>query len=166
MDNRFKYSKNDEVNMVEVELTQGEADELREMEKIRADDSNHIFPGPGSQISIPLYSRDRAHEFSLDISRGRIDLAKIKYQNRVYQRIPLLRLDLGYKPHRNPDDTIISEPHIHIYQEGYMDKWAYPLSTDTYVKIFTNLDDKWTTLRNFLDFCNIVEPPNIQEGLF
>ncbi|KJU85379.1 prophage protein [Candidatus Magnetobacterium bavaricum] len=42
------------------------------------------------------------------------------------RKIILLRLCFGGHPHRNPDDTEISSPHLHRYREGYADKWAYP----------------------------------------
>jgi hypothetical protein len=37
-----------------------------------------------------------------------------------------MRLDLDGPPHRNPDDEEIPWPHLHVYREGYGDKWASP----------------------------------------
>ena len=75
--------------------------------------------------------------------------------------IPLLRLDIGVG-HRNPDGQEIQGPHLHIYREGYDAKWAYPLPIDK----FKNIKDIRATLNDFMKFCNIVDPPNINLGLF
>lgn len=75
--------------------------------------------------------------------------------------VTLVRLDFGGAPHRNPDDVEVSSPHLHVYREGFGDKWAIPLPP-----IFTNPMDAWLTLTEFMRYCNIAEPPNIQRGLF
>ncbi len=98
----------------------------------------------------------------LDINRGRINLDKVTYQNRARQVFPLVRLDLNGPPHRNPDGEEVACPHLHLYQEGFMDKWAFPVPT----RSFRSLADLWQTLRDFMRYCNIVESPNIQRGLF
>ena len=74
----------------------------------------------------------------------------------------LLRLDLGGAPHRKPDGEEIPVPHLHVYREGYGDKWAVPVP----VGCFGNLDDVWQALRDFMEYCNIAQPPRIQRGLF
>ena len=94
--------------MAEINLTQAEADDLMAMEKICASVEDFVFTNPGEKLSIELLSRDKRERFLLDISRARIDLSKVTYQNRARQAIVLLRLDLGGPPHRNPDDTLIA----------------------------------------------------------
>lgn len=148
--------------MAEINLTQAEADALIVMEKRRIDDTRWSYPGLGGAILIPLMSADKRENFSLDISRGRIDLLKGKYQNRARQVIVLARLDFGGQPHRNPDDEEIPSPHLHIYREGFGDKWASPVPAEH----FSNMSDLWQTLNDFMDFCNIKEPPIIERGLF
>ncbi len=148
--------------MTEIILTQADADALIAREKRRIDDERWRYPGLGGSISIPLVSSDKRENFLLDISRGNIDLLKGKYQNRSRQVIILVRLDFGGRPHRNPDDEEIPSPHLHIYREGYGDKWAMPFPTDR----FPNISDLWQTLGDFMEFCNIVEPPLIDRGLF
>ena len=71
----------------------------------------------------------------------------------------LARLDFGGAPHRNPDGEEIASPHLHVYREGFGDKWAFPVPTDT----FTDLADLWRTLQNFMHYCNIVELPGDPE---
>ncbi|HPJ69056.1 MAG TPA: hypothetical protein PLQ82_13780 [Desulfobacteraceae bacterium] len=148
--------------MAEINLTQSEADSLISMEKYRVDDTLWNYPGLGGSIIIPLLSKDKRENFLLDISRGKIDLLKGTYQNRSRQVVVLVRLDFGGQPHRNPDGNEISSPHLHIYREGYGDKWAMSLPLDK----FPDINNLWHTLQDFLRFCHIIEPPIIERGLF
>ncbi|MHB8169884.1 MAG: DUF6978 family protein [Thermoleophilia bacterium] len=50
---------------------------------------------------------------------------------------------------------------FHIYTEGYGDKWAYQIPEE-----FTDIDDPQQSLDDFMKYCNITEPPEIQRGLF
>src|SRR5690349_3665382 len=109
------------------ELTQSEADALIAMEKHRVNDDAWDYPGLGVSLSIPLVSIDKRENFILDVARGRIDLRKGTYQNRARQTVILVRLDFGGQPHRNPDGVEVSSPHLHVYREGYGDKWAIPV---------------------------------------
>lgn len=148
--------------MTDANLTQAEADALLAMEKHRADDAYWTYPDLGGLIMVPLVSSDRREPFLLDVRRARIALAKGTYQNRGRQVMILARLDFGGAPHRNPDGEEVGSPHLHLYREGYGDKWAYPVPPDR----FSNLDDPWLTLEDFMRFCNIAEPPFIRRGLF
>lgn len=143
-------------------LTQAEADALIAMEKQRVNEDRSDFPMGGQSVVMPLQSPDRREQFLLDISRGRIDLLKVKMQKRGRQVVVLVRLDLGGAPHRNPDDAEIATPHLHVYREGFGDKWAIPVPADR----FRNPADIWATLEDFLRFCNVTQPPHIERGLF
>lgn len=148
--------------MTEINLTQAEADALIDMEKHRMNDDPYDFPMGGQSLVLPMQSSDKREHFLLDLSRGRIDLRKVKMQTRGRQVIVLVRLDLGGPPHRNPDGEEISGPHLHVYREGYSDKWAIPLPSDR----FRINDGMWTTLEDFFQFCNVTLQPNIERGLF
>lgn len=148
--------------MTDHSLTQAEADGLIALPKHRVNDDPWMFPHLGGAASIPLVSGDRREHFLLDLRRGRIDLAKGTYQNRARQVVVLVRLDFGGPPHRNPDGVEIGSPHLHIYREGYGDKWAVPVPPAH----FADLSDAWRTLSDFMTYCNIVEPPVIDRGLF
>ena len=148
--------------MAETSLTQAEADALIAMDKHRVTEDVSDFPADGQSVVLPLQSADGREQFLLDLSRGRIDLRKIKMQNRARQVVVLVRLDLGGAPHRNPDGQEIPIPHLHVYREGYGDKWAVPVPPER----FGNLADVWQTLRDFMGYCNITVPPRIQRGLF
>jgi hypothetical protein len=148
--------------MAEINLSQAEADALIAMEKQRIDDQRWNYPELGGIMTIPLFSKDRRENFVLDINRSRIDLLKGTYQNRSREIIVLVRLDFGGRLHRNPDDSEIPSPHLHLYREGYGDKWAIPIT----VKDFPDIQDLWKTLSDFMRYCNISEPPYIDKGLF
>ena len=110
--------------MAETNLTQDEADALLTMEKHRVNEDICDFPSDGESVILSLQSPDRREQFLLDLSRGRIDLRKVKMQTRARQIVVLVRLDLGGAPHRNPDGEEIPVPHLHVYREGYGDKWV------------------------------------------
>lgn len=148
--------------MADINLTQAEADALIAMEKHRVDDVHYEFPMGGQLVVLGLQSPDKREQFVLDLSRGRIDLLKVKMQTRGRQVVVLVRLDLGGAPHRNPDGMEIAVPHLHVYREGFGDKWAFPLPSGR----FTAPHDAWQTFEEFLQFCNITMPPHIDRGLF
>ena len=131
--------------MPDLDLAQLEADALIALEKVRVDDLTHDYPSAGGKLTLGLTSRDKREAFILDISRGRIDLAKGTYQNRAKQVIPLVRLDFGGPPHTNPDGEVLQTPHLHVYREGFGDKWAAPLPPDR----FANTTDAWELLLSF-----------------
>jgi len=148
--------------MADMNITQAEADALIDMPKIRASDEPWNYPSLGGAISIPLVSPDKRENFLLDIRKGRIDLSKGSYQNRSRQVIVLVRIDFGGSIHRNPDGAEVPCPHLHQYREGYGHKWAKPLPGE----LFSDSADSMDLLDDFMRYCNIVEPPIIQQGLF
>ncbi|NLJ24469.1 MAG: hypothetical protein GX354_03450 [Firmicutes bacterium] len=122
------------------------------------------FPAEGQQRTLDLVSEDGKEQFVVDIYRGRINIAKCTYQKRYKREIPLLRLDVEAHPHTNPDGTVIGPNHLHIYMEGYGDKWAYELENEP----FSDLRDLVTTLIEFLEKCRVVNlhEISIQGGVF
>lgn len=142
------------------DLTQAEADALIAMEKVKVDNKLWNFPSAGDSVHVPLLSADSKESFILDVRRGRIAFQKATYQNRAYEVIPLLRLDINGPPHRNPDDEEIPSPHLHIYREGYGDKWAFSLP-----QTIKNTNDLWETLYDFMGYCNISDFPRFQKTL-
>ena len=148
--------------MSDVDITQAEADALIAMEKHRADEKTRDFPTLGGCLSIPLVSADKRENFTLDVRRGRIDLLKGTCQNRARQVVVLARLDVGGPPHRNPDGHEVPAPHLHIYREGFGDKWAAPVPKEG----FANVADLLQTLRDFMVYCNVTQQPIIDRGLF
>lgn len=148
--------------MTDIGLTQADADALLAMEKERVDDVVYEYPGLGGALRIPLQSSDKHEFFTLDVSRSQINLSKGTYQNRARSVIILARLDFGGAPHRNPDDQEIQCPHLHVYREGFGDRWAIPLPAQH----FTSTGDPWFILAEFMKFVNIISPPDLRRGLF
>src|SRR5262249_31185689 len=148
--------------VTDIQLTQADADALLAMEKHRAVDDPYDYPGLGGSLRIPLASPDKRELFTLDVSRSQINLAKGTYQNRARGVVILARLDFGGPPHRNPDDAEIPCPHLHLYKEGYGDRWAFPIPAAS----FSNIGDRWQTLVDFLRFINVTVAPDIRRGLF
>jgi hypothetical protein len=132
------------------------------MEKRFVDDKDWTFPAVGGRIALALASLDNRENFTLDVTRAQIKLTKATYQNRARRAIVLMRLDLDGSPHRNPDGTEIPCPHLHVYREGYGDKWATAAPIDRY----TNTLDLFSTCETFLQHCNITGKYNLQKGLF
>lgn len=122
----------------------------------------------GSYHAFELDSTDRENKFILDVNRGRIEL-KYTLQTRANTTVRLARLDVN-GPHRNPKEDYHVEPddpfyevheqcigkvfrneaHIHIYREGFGDRWAYPVE-----ELFDNTDVFKSTFYKFLKFCNV-----------
>lgn len=141
-------------------LSQSDADALLRMEKERANDDVVAFPDLGGRIEVPLLSRDHRESFSLDINRKRIALTT-GYQTRGRQTIVLARLDFA-APHRNPDGEEVGVPHLHLYREGFGDRWAFPVPAD----MLSAPDDARRVLHDFMAYCQVVVTPNITFGLF
>lgn len=147
--------------MADAELSQAEADALLRMEKRRLDDDAVPFPAPGQNITVELRSTDNREKFLLDLWRSGTIRSKVRFQIRARQKVVLARLDLSETPHRNPGGEKLASPHLHLYREGDDDKQAIPAPTDW----FTELDNINKTLADFMNYCNIIEPPQIQWGL-
>lgn len=145
-----------------INLTQEEADALISMDKKKVDSRVWTYPSFGGSLSVPLISTDSQESFILDLHRARINLTKNTYQNRGRKVVVLVRLDLGGSPHRNPDGVKITGPHLHLFREGFGDKWASPLPSN----IFTDLSNTQQVLDEFMNYCSIVDPPDIEQDLF
>ena len=147
--------------MADLDLTQDEAEALIAMEKQRVDDRTWLFAAR-ERCAIPLTSVDKRENFILDLNRYQIKITKATYQNRARQALILMRLDIDGPPHWNPDGEEIPCPHLHIYREGYGDKWAIPAPADRY----PDTGDLWATFEAFMQHCNITVPPTFEVGLF
>ena len=143
-------------------LTQQEADALLVLGKYNFSNDEYKFPYFGGSLRLSLQSMDKKETFNLDVTRGYIALEKITFQTRARKAVVLVRLDIDGPPHRNPDGEEIGCPHIHLYREGYGDKWAYPLPDE----LKCVLDNPYNLLDKFKDYCHIIGKPIIQRELF
>ncbi len=140
-------------------LSQLEADLLIQMEKKFSDTTQLILGEFPIKISRELSSLDAREIFHFDITKNMIKLSKVTIQNRSRIVYILARVDFGGSPHQNPDGELIFCPHIHIYREGYNDKWAYPLAD---ISGFRDSTDFIENIEDFSDYCHIIELPPIQ----
>ena len=148
--------------MADNDLPQTMADALFKMEKHRADEREHHFSIPGQKLFIELASEDRREKFYLDLYRGKRNVLKVSLQNRARQKYSLRRLDINGRKHTNPNGQVVPTPHLQVYREGFGASWAEPAPPD----VFSNLNDVWTTLQDFMRYCNISNPPIIKRDLF
>ena len=126
-------------------LTQTEADTLIAMRKVFFNPDTLSLP-PGTDQTHELIGDDRRERFFLDLWRGTIRLSKVKYQTRGRKAFVLVRLDIDGSPHTNPDEQKIGGTHLHVYREGYEDRWAFPLNPSEF-------RDSTNMMQVFVDFC-------------
>lgn len=131
-------------------------------------DSLIVFPKIQDCINLDLISLDKKESFKVDINRkSTYKVLKCTYQKRYNTSIPLFRIELDPKTHTNPDGETIYGPHIHVYREGYDDRYAYPLDTYRYNGnlFFSDPTDLMQTFEDFCRLCNVVRIPEIQESI-
>ncbi|CAN5316793.1 hypothetical protein BH23BAC1_BH23BAC1_50640 [soil metagenome] len=58
--------------------------------------------------------------------------------------------------------TEVLTPHLHLYVEGYGEKWAVP--ADLFLQI--NQKDRFEIMMVFFKYCNVTEIPYIPKTLF
>lgn len=141
-------------------LTQTEANSLISMGKSFVDTATIVLL-PGIDDTRELIGDDKHERFLLDLWRGTLRLSKYKYQNRARTAIVLVRLDIDGSPHTNPDGQQIGGTHIHLYREGYEDRWAFPLDQE----VFKDVRNPTGLLEDFCGYCSIRGLPPIQEEL-
>lgn len=155
-------------------ITQKDADLFFEMEKFPEEDKIYQFPSSGEKLMLPFISADKREKFSFDISRGMIKITKVSYQSRVRKAYILRRLDYDAASHLNPEVELvpfpflepyngkeIPSPHIHLYIEGFGDKWAVPAD------ILMNIQGKdiYEIMIEFLKYCHVKQLPIITKPL-
>ena len=136
-------------------LPQSLADELIGVEKYPRPKTPATFPSPGDSVDVALYSVDGRQDFVFDVSAHDFSDRSAKYQTRWRTRTVLVRLCVDRHRHRNPDRTRVGRTHLHVYREGYDDRYA----TDQIGDTFHDLDDVSATLFDFYKFCNIKGTP-------
>ncbi len=139
-------------------LSQNEADELMGMIKEIENRFPIPFPCPGDYIQIEARSNNGHEVFLFDVNRKSIAKPqKCTYQERYSKTEILLRLDIDGPTHTNPNGEEVPCPHLHIYRDGYADKWAFPLPQE-----FNNIHKLHKTLEDFLKYSNVIDIPKIQ----
>ena len=142
-------------------LTDAKVAALLDMAKHFVDQSIIKFPTIGGYLTRELESLDGRESFLVDVNRKGIKLSKCTYQNRYQVTEILLRLDIDGPTHDNPDGTPVPCPHLHIYREGFADKWASPIDPSE----FTDTTNLVLTFQQFLARCKVDKTPSIQAAL-
>lgn len=153
-------------------LTQDEADTLGVIEKYLIESESVLIPPPQKTcIHYIRYRKDGQYYDNMKLStfRSQKNSRKVSYRIIYDAHNILVRIDTQYAAsHRNPDGKIIIppyQPHMHIYTEGYNDKFAYPLPN-----CFSNADDIIQLFMEFLSYSNVLNADKIsmvrQEVLF
>lgn len=135
-------------------LTQKEANRLVAMDKSFLSQSA-VSMQSGKGVLRELENAGLSEQFLLDMHRGRMRFSKITNQVRARKCIVLVRLDIDAAPHTNPNGSKIGGTHIHLYREGYEDKWAELVSP----RDFRDLSNFAKIFEDFCKYCNILNPP-------
>ena len=98
--------------------------------------------------------------FMLDFYRGRIEFKKFSLNKRYRKTVVLVRY-CSHGSHTNPDDTRFDGPHLHLYREGYDDKYAVDVVTIG----ATSSSSVAEVLEKFLAYCKI-KPVPVKPSLF
>src|SRR5262249_24419255 len=143
-------------------LTQDEADALMAMAKNLVEKAPLEFPLAGQAKQFEALSEDGHEAFVFDVNRrGKIKLSKCTYLERYAVLEILVRLDIDGPPHVNPDGADVPCPNLHLYKEGFGDKWAYPLPAGK----FSNTSKLELTFVEFLGYCNVKKIPDTLAAL-
>lgn len=153
-------------------LPQIEADLLLKMPKTFGPDLEVIdFPRVQSfQAEHALQGLGNREQFILDLERGNLKRARLKFQTRARKIVILARIDIEGRPHRNPPDAPhrpnerFTGVHIHLYREHFADRVAFlPVDLPSFAAPSDGNEVSW--LVAFLRFCNVQSIPPIQEGI-
>ena len=153
-------------------LKQEEADTLRMIEKYLIHPQLvKLPPAQGTTIYDICYMKDNKRYDNMNLStyRGRKNPNKVSYRILYDKCTMLVRIDTQDATHHiNPDgkiEILPYQPHIHIYREGYGDKYAYLLP-----EAFSQTDDIVTLFMEFLSYSRVINADKIsmirQEALF
>lgn len=140
-------------------LTQEEADELLEMLK-KCVQKSFSLPKNGERDNLEIQAiNDRSKIFIISVSRVNKSVDKVSFTARYKKGdVRLLRLDVSPTwTHRNPEalggEKIIGT-HLHLYREGFDDKYAEHFNVDD--------PDLYKYFLAFLDKFNVVEKCEIK----
>ena len=143
-------------------LTQEEATDLLELLK-KCVSSSISLPKQGGREDISVVSTERESEkFIISVNRRNKRVNKVSYVARYKKGdVVLLRLDVGVtSPHVNPEllgGEILTGPHLHIYREGFEERYAIPFDIKN--------DDLITNFLAFLKRFNVLAPTKVVEQL-
>ena len=143
-------------------ISQTEFDFLMSEEKSFDDLVLPVRLGPSPiQWSRQINAISTKEVFLLDFYRGSFELSKYTINKRYRQTVILLRYDNNGR-HTNPDGVLFEGAHVHLYRDGFNDKFAFPVS-DIGVD---NSDSMETVFIKIMHFCNVKKIPIIEVSMF
>ena len=143
-------------------ITQVEYDFLMRQDKSFDDLISPIRLGPAPVQWVKKISSITSKEiFLLDFYKGSFELSNYTINKRYKQTIIMMRYDNGGR-HTNPDGELFEGPHLHLYREGFNDKFAFPVSE---VKVVDS-DTVEQVFKKIMHFCNINQVPTIEVSMF
>tara|TARA_R110002124_G_scaffold56746_2_gene159775 strand:- start:146 stop:583 length:438 start_codon:yes stop_codon:yes gene_type:complete len=143
-------------------ITQSDFNNIIKEEKIFSDLIHplELSPAPISWTR-EIKAINSKNIYLLDFYRGSFELTRYTYNKRYRQSLILLRYDSRGR-HTNPDGVTFDGPHVHIFREGFNDKFAYPIS-DLNIEDTNSIDE---VLDKLLQFCNVIKRPVINIPMF
>jgi hypothetical protein len=143
-------------------ITQSDFNNIIKEEKIFSDLINPLELSPAPICwTREIKAINSKNIYLLDFYRGSFELTRYTYNKRYRQSLILLRYDSGGR-HTNPDGVTFDGPHVHIFREGFNDKFAYPIS-DLNIEDTNSIDE---VLDKLLQFCNVIKRPVINIPMF
>lgn len=134
-----------------MELTQALADRYRLSPKRLKNGGTLNLNAEFKIIGEELISDEFGDIFKLDLRKNKIELKVLNCNTRANDCFVIARLDVNDREHKNPDGTKVGETHLHIYKEGYNDRYAYDPSKYG----FSNYNDVPALILQFANFCKI-----------
>ncbi|HET8810816.1 MAG TPA: hypothetical protein VFM65_11205 [Flavobacteriaceae bacterium] len=143
-------------------ITQSDFNTIIKEEKVFSDLINPLeLSPPPINWTREIKAISSKNIFLLDFYRGSFELTRYTYNKRYRQSIILLRYDNGGR-HTNPDGVSFDGPHVHIFREGFNDKFAFPVS-ELNINDTNSIDE---VLDKLLQFCNVTKRPTIEIPMF
>ena len=134
-----------------MELTQALAEKYRNSPKRLKNVDKLNLSAEFKIMGEELISDEFGDIFKLDLGKNKIELKVLNCNTRANDCFVLARLDVNDREHKNPDGTKVGETHLHIYKEGFNDRFAY----DPKEHGFSNFDNVSALILQFADFCKI-----------
>lgn len=143
-------------------ITQRDFNTIIKEDKVFSDLINPLELGPPPMSwTREIKAINSKNIYLLDFYRGSLELTRFTYNKRYRQSIILLRYDSGGR-HTNPDGLSFNGPHVHIFREGFNDKYAHPIS-------YINIDDSHSiveVLDKLLQYCNVTNRHSVKTPMF
>ena len=143
-------------------ISQEHFDNLLKQQKEFANKNQQIELGPPPiKWTLDVKSLESKETFLLDFFKRNIVVSRYSINKRYRRSIVLFRYCNDGR-HTNPDGKVFTGRHIHIYREGYDDKFAFPIQE---IGIQDD-DDLGVVFEKVLRFWNILNYDPLQTKMF